>query len=166
MPKIATGTASDQSIMFATGVLTINSKYNLDVTDVTINQALTLKELRSLGSLKPRQLMRTTLTESLSCTVKGGWSEISQYFFSSSSAVSGGTQYSVLDGQQTSATIFLTVTVANNAGTISGTYQYQLVNPIITKNNVSLKTDDYGETAIDIACTEIVLVVDSGAENL
>jgi len=165
MGKIAVGSAVNESISFNSGFLTLASGYNVDVSDITINQGFTMQDLRTLNSIKKRAIRRSSLEQSLSCTVQGQWSQVSKYFFSSSSPVSGGTEYEVYDGQQDDATIFVTVNVDNDDGTVSGSYQYQLVGPVISTNNDALSTEGYGSKTIDIMCKEIKLVVDTGAEN-
>jgi hypothetical protein len=166
MAKNAVGTVVDESISFNSGFLTLNSGYNVDVSDITVNQGFSTQDLRTLNSIKKRAIRRSTLEQSVSCTIQGQWSQLSKYFFSSSSPVSGGTEYEIYDGQQDDATIYLTVNVDNDDGTVSGQYQYQLTNPIISTNNDSLSTEAYGNKTVDIMCKEIKLVVDTGAENL
>jgi hypothetical protein len=53
----------------------------------------------------------------------------------------------------------------NDDGTVDGQYQYQIVNPVLTSDNVSLSTEQFGNASVSIMCKEIKLVVDSGAEN-
>lgn len=165
MGKNSTGTAVNEAISFNSGILTLASGYNVDVSDITINQGFTIQDLRTLNSIKKRAIRRSTLEQNVSCTLQGEWSQVTKYFFSSSSPVSGGTEYTVYDGQQDDATIFLTVNVDNDEGTVTGQYQYQLTNPVISTNNSSLSTEAYANKTIDIMCTEIKLVVDTGAEN-
>lgn len=165
MGKLNIGTEKDQAVMFNSGILTMNDGYNVDISDITINQSFSPVELRTLNSIKKRALRRATLEQSASFTVQGQWTQLSKYFFSSSSPVSGGTEYSVLDGQQSAATVYITVNVDNDEGTVDGQYQYQLVNPIFTTNNVSLTTEEFGNVAVDVMCKEIKLVEDTGAAN-
>lgn len=166
MGKNATGSAVSEAISFNSGILTLGAGYNVDVSDITINQGFTMQDLRTLNSIKKRAIRRSSLEQSVSLTVQGQWSQVSKYFFSSSSPVSGGMEYEVYDGQQDDAVAFLTVNVDNDDGTVSGQYQYQLVNPVISTNNDSLGTEDYGSKTVDIMCKEIKVVVDTGAENI
>lgn len=165
MGKNSVGSVVDESISFNSGFLTMGNGYNIDVSDITVNQGFTMQDLRTLNSIKKRAIRRSSLEQSVSCTIQGQWTQVSQYFFSSSSAVSGGTEYEVYDGQQDDATIFLTVNVDNDDGTVSGQYQYQLIGPVLSTNNDSLATEAYGNKTVDIMCKEIKLVVDTGAEN-
>ncbi len=165
MGKNSVGSVVDESISFNSGFLTMGNGYNIDVSDITVNQGFTMQDLRTLNSIKKRAIRRSSLEQSVSCTIQGQWTQVSKYFFSSSSPVSGGTEYEVYDGQQDDATIFLTVNVDNDDGTVSGQYQYQLTGPVLSTNNDSLATEAYGNKTVDIMCKEIKLVVDTGAEN-
>ena len=166
MGKNAVGSATNEAISFNSGFLTLGTKYNVDVSDITINQGFTMQDLRTLNSIKKRAIRRSSLEQSISCTVQGQWSDVTKYFFSSSSAVSGGTEYEVYDGQQDDAIAYLTVNLDNDDGTVSGQVQYQLVGPVVSTNNDTLGTEAFGSKSIDIMCKEIKVVVDSGAENI
>lgn len=161
MAMQAIGTATTQSIFFNTGYLTINGSQIVDVQDVTINNGYTAKDFRALNSIIKRAIKRSTLEQSVTCTVVGISSSIYSLFFSASSPISGGNEYSVKDGQQNSTTCFLTVYRDDDS---AKKLQFQITNPVFTNNSITQSTEDFASMSLEINCTQIKLATDTAAE--
>lgn len=162
------GTEVDQVIFFNSGVLTISGGYNIDVSDITITNQVTVNKLRTLNSIKPRALRRSTLEASVSCTVQGGWSDLDRAFFDSTSSASGGNVLQVSDGQATiSGDVLLTVSAdkIHDTTVTSGEYQFILKDPVISNDGSSLGTEAYGNKTLEIQCSEILLYEPTAIKN-
>jgi len=162
MAKIATGSQVDQVVNFNSGFLTIGSSKMADVSDVTISNGFDAKAYRALNSIKKRALRRATLEQSVSLTMFGIQKAVYESFFSSSSPIATGTQWTVKDGQQDDKVVLLTTYADDD---LTKTFQYQLQNPLFGTNNANLPTEDFATTEVEIMCTEIIFITDTAAEN-
>lgn len=161
--KQSIGTANAQSIVFNSGFLTVNGTQITDISEITISSSFTLKDFRTLNSIKKRALRRATLDQTVACKLTGGKARaIYSLFYSSSSPVSGGTEFDVLDGQQTAAAVYITCYEDDNS---SKAYQYQLVNPVLSKMDEANMTEEFSEVGLEFGCTDVVFIVDTAVSN-
>lgn len=156
------GNEVNQVVVFNSGYLTVDGELMADLSNISISNSFEVKAIKSLNSIKKRTLRRANLEQSISATMIAIHTAIYKIFHSSSSPVSGGTEWTVKDGQQNSSTIWLTCRRDDDA---TKEIQYQLVNPIIATNNVNLPLEEFANTEVEIMCTEIILVTDTAAEN-
>ena len=133
-----------------------------DVENITITNSFDVKDYRALNSIKKRAIRRATLEQSVKATIKGLMTDIYSKFFSASSPIASGSQYEVLDGQQLTSTVVLTVRVDDDT---DKEIQYQLQNPIFGGFNIDGATEDFLGSEVDIMCTEIICLTDSAALN-
>lgn len=164
MSKQAVGTATTQSIVFNSGILTINGKQIADVSDVNITSSFDVKSYRTLNSIKKRALRRSGLEQSVTFTIEGGKArEVYSLFYSSSSAVASGKDYTVKDGQQNTTTgVWVTCYEADDT---TKAYQYQLNSPVLGKMDTALSTDEFANVSVEIMCIDFTLYVDDTTSN-
>lgn len=162
--KIATGTATGQSVIFNSGLLTIGSSLVTDISDITITCTFAAKDYRTLNSIVKRAIRRATLDQSVKFSMHGGSArKLYELFFSSSSPTSDpGQLYTVKDGQQNTQTVM--ITCYENDDTTKA-YQYVLTNPVMTNHNWTLTTEDYEKCEVDFACTQLSMYVDTAVSN-
>jgi hypothetical protein len=156
------GSQVNQVIVFNSGKLTVGGALMADVSDVTLNLKFDVKSYRTLNSIKKRAQRRATFDVSVSLTMFGIQTQVYQAFFSSSSPITDGVEYDVLDGQQTATAMILTTYVDDDP---LKPIQWQLIDPIFSSNNVNLATEDFAQMPVEIMCKDILMDVATGALN-
>lgn len=153
----ATGTSTDASLLFNTGILTINGVNITEIENVEISSSFEGKSTYTLNSVKKKRLKRSNLEDEITFEVNAGvYQTIMAVFNSASSAVSGGVEYTANDGQQSDATVLITVYEDDDQ---TKAIQYQPLNPLFTQNNKSLSSQEFGTTSVTVMCTEVVIYV-------
>lgn len=157
------GSTVTENFVFNSGKLTVGTNQLADVTDVSITQEYTLKDARILGSIKARKISRTEFKCGFKAKVISFNESLLQYFYGSSVADSGGQDFSVVDGQQSSiATLNVTCYIGNDT---TQPVQYQFTNAVIKANPINLKMNDYAEMDIDVEATDVLMVDLATAQN-
>lgn len=149
------GVVTSPSILFNTGILTINGKQLGEITNINDSQSFEGKMTYNLNSIKAPRLRRSNFTTEVTFEVEAGvYREIINVFNSSSSPVANGMQYAIKDGQQNSATVYITGYQDDDTSAAT-TIQVQLINPLLTQNNRTMASQEFGNVAVTIMCTDI-----------
>jgi hypothetical protein len=159
MPITANGTQLTAKASFNTGILDING---LDfpiatLSDITVEWAVSTKELRGLGSIKMATApKRSTFKTDCKAKVKSLNKEIFGFFGGSSGPDSTGTAYGMVDGQNVLERVTVTCYI-DDANTQA--VQYQFTNAILAGNlSTALKSEDFGEVDIEIQAQDMKIV--------
>lgn len=156
------GSSATTAILFNSGILTLNGIYSLNTKDIALTKTKEVKEFYALNSNIKRAIRVSHFNGSLKATIIGNISNFYALWFSASSPVSGGTEYTTFDGQQPAATCYLTAYANDDPTKI---YQYQLINPVISAHNVTQPEGDFESVEIDIMFTDLKLDVSTGSET-
>lgn len=157
------GTAVGQRLVFNSGYLTFGSSQMIDISTISINATFDIKAIKALNTIKKRAQKRANFQVEASFTAVGNnITKINQLFFSSSSPVANGLDYTIKDGQQDSTTMYITCYIDDDT---TKPIQYQLSNAIISSNGNTLATEEFDEQQFTVMATDMVLFEDSDAAN-
>jgi len=150
----STGTPIGERVLFNTGYITVNGGQLVDVQDITINKSFTEMPLKAMNSIKIRQLRRKDFKCGATFKVAGHQSQTASLFFGGSSAVSGGLSYSVVDGQQSVPTFYITCYADES---VSESVQFQFSNAVFTVDNLATSLETFGEHSITVVATDVTM---------
>lgn len=163
MPLIPLGTPAAASVTFNSGYLSLNNVQVADVSNFKVVANSAHKTYSAQNSILFRAIRRSDFVATMTFDVEGGFSRaLYSVFFSSSSPDTGGTLYTFNDGQQNVVT-GLSLTIYENNGV--NAYQYQPINPVITKYDVDLPQGTYSKVAVEIQMTNFNMFVSAGVAN-
>lgn len=156
------GTAAVQRTLFNTGYITFGSVQPIDISDIGITMSYDAKEMKALNSIKIRALKRANFKVEANFTIESHSSAILGLFCSASSAVSGGTNYTVKDGQANATTFYITGYIDDD---VTKAVQYQFTNPIITIGNPTKGTEAFETKTVTVVATDVEIFEATAAAN-
>lgn len=157
------GNLQTKSVLFNSGILTVNGDQLGNITNLVVTDKFTEASLYVLGSIIKNNIKRSKLEQSVSCDMEGSvYRDLYAVFFGASSAGSGDYTYTVLDGQQAAATVMITAYQDDDA---TKYYQFVLTNPTLLTHDITLAAQAYDKVKVDFACTQLSLKVATAVAN-
>ena len=156
MPQQTLGGTLSNQISFNQGTLQINNTVLAQLTDITITQDFSTKELRSLGSI----LMQTApKRHGYKAGAKFKTSSVNKelftYFMGSSNADAPGQDFTVVDGQVVLTNVIINVTMNENPNQIT---QFNFSNAILAGNfQLALKSEAFAEADFQIEAANVTV---------
>ena len=157
MPILATGTALPVNVTFNSGTFNINGSQMAVLQDITVSLNWSSKEIRQLGSL----LMATApkrygFKASAKAKVKSVNVQLFNAFMGSSAPDSGGSAFSVVDGQNVLTACSVNCIINENT---NQTVEFQFTNAILQGAlSVGLKMEDAAEDDFEILAQNVKVV--------
>ena len=157
MPILSSGVPTATNVTFNSGILDVNG-YDLAVLqDVTVTIAVSVKEIRALGTIKmvtaPK---RSTFKVSAKAKVKSINKEVFGAFLGSSGPDGSGQDFVLFDGQNVLSRASIKCIINESS---SNTVEWQFTNAIISGSLASaLKMEEAGEMDIEIEAQDVTVV--------
>lgn len=146
----AVGTAATRSILFNSGILTINGVQIGEIQDITGNASKTEKNFYALGSKIKRAVRTSNFDMNISFNIQGAlFRELIKTWFSSSSAVSTGLTYTPLDGIENAMS--MSITAYENDDT-NKWVQINVVGAVLLNHSITLASQEFITIPVEVAC--------------
>jgi hypothetical protein len=157
MPVQTLGATLSTQVSFNQGTLQINGVVLAQLSEVTITQDTSTKELRSLGSI----LMQTAPKRyGYKCGAKfkvhSANKELFTFFMGSSNTDGSGQDFTVFDGQVVLANVYINMTMNEDPTKIE---QFQFTNAVLAGNfQMALKAEDFAESDFELQAQNVTVV--------
>lgn len=152
-----TGSAGTVIPLFNSAILTIDNVEVAEIENVQVSETFDIKKTMGLNTIKARRIKRSNLQQEVTFEINSGlYTKVIELFYSSSSPVASATEYTINDGQQTTANVYIT---GYSDGDDTKPVQYQIQNPVFSSHSPNNQSQEFGTVSVSVACTEILLVV-------